>query len=235
MQENIKQFNNQPELESEILREREITLENLTNKDVLKAVIIWYESVHIIDNLKEKWGEKAWKLYNENSEEFFKTFIDRDIGVGVITSDLSYANVSEKRFGFAIEDEVGRFTNSDAKLYVSFKKEDKELIKREFCEMKNKGLNKKEINKKIDEILEKMLDKKNLPIEFHANTNDRGNEKSNRQANYLLAEKITDAWKQAGLPVGEKFGCLDEEEKQEICEIKKDPKKLKPFWDSVKW
>jgi len=60
MLEQKEQFNN-PESkipEKESLREREIKLEDLTDKDILKAVIIWYEKGNTMLNLAERWGKK---------------------------------------------------------------------------------------------------------------------------------------------------------------------------------
>jgi hypothetical protein len=80
----------------------------------------------------------------------------------------------------------------------------------------------------IYDMEDKQLDRKKK-IQFWVYTNDLGNSKKNRQANYLLAKDIIEEWEKAGLPVYKKFGNLSEEEKQEILEIAKDEKKLKEF------
>ena len=207
MQENEKQFNNQSELETENpeRESKEIILENLTNKDVLKATLCWYENGNTIMNLEKRWGEKRWHLYQENPKKFFRECNDPDISAGGIKSDLSYSGAAEYRFGFK-KGGVGSFGNAEAKFYVIFNREERG---------------------KLDNVKRK--------IQFLVNTNDLGDPKESRQANYLLAKKIIQAWQKAGLPACKRFGNLNENEKQEILEIEKDPEKLKKFWSSIQF
>ncbi|MFH1233076.1 MAG: hypothetical protein V1649_00265 [Patescibacteria group bacterium] len=184
-------------------KEREITLENLTNEDILKAIIIWYEKGNQMLNLAKRWGEKIWEIYQTEPERFFKQGHDDCLNAGRVENDLLDFGISEARFGFKIGG-MGYYENPDAKLKIIFDKKD----------------DKEENNKKGK-------------IQFKVDTNDRGNKKEYRQANYLLAKNIIEEWKKIGLPVDERFGNLEKEEIKEILEITKDEKKLKKFWESL--
>ena len=157
---------------------KEIILENLTNEEVLKAIVCWYENGNVTANLKKRWGEKRWQFYQEDPENFLKKGVDPDISVGGIKNNLSLSGAAEYRLGFKTEkitNEEDRkriekfpaeatiegFGNVDAKFYIIFKREDQELTKRKLDEVereaKNKGLSKKETENKIDETLLKIL------------------------------------------------------------------------------
>lgn len=184
--------------------EREITLENLTDRDLLKAITIWYKHGNKMLNLADRrWDSRRWELYQKNPEKFFKEEVDTDITAEKIKKGLPTNRDCEHRIGFKIG-KFGDYGYVDAKLRIYYNKEDSE---------------KKDSEKRI---------------QFFVDTNDIDIRKECMQANYLLAKKITEEWKKAGLPVYEKFDrSLSEEEKQEILEIEKNSEELKKFWEKL--
>ena len=206
---------------------------NLTNEDVWKAVKCWYENGNLKENMENLLGPNLWQAYQKAEKEndlknFFSGRACPEINFGSIVHGLMNYGDSRHRIGFKVEkvmpdersDEYkeyrerlkkfpgeaifGGFGNPDAKFHVVFKIGDK-----------------------------KQLNNMKKKIEFFVDTNDKSSSKENRQANYLLAKRITQAWQKAGLPACEQFSYLDKNEKQEILAIEKDPEKLKEFWRSV--
>ena len=126
MLEQKEQFNN-PESkipEKESLREREIKLEDLTNKDILRAMIIWYEKGNTMLNLAERWGKKIQKFYQKNIEEFIEKYWDKNITANKIKDGLLNFD-SKYRIGFKTEG-VENYGYLDAKFRIVYDEEDKE-------------------------------------------------------------------------------------------------------------
>ncbi|MEK7203416.1 MAG: hypothetical protein AAB653_03805 [Patescibacteria group bacterium] len=53
------------EREKKNLEGKEITLGNLTNEDILKAIIIWYQQGNTMLNLVKRWGKGLWEIYQK--------------------------------------------------------------------------------------------------------------------------------------------------------------------------